>query len=354
MRTTIKARFNPPEVFPLTKQTTTAYVPTTVADLSKLPKIKGFDFSASKGSAALKDLKKFIASYATTGMQASKLAAAIEVVKTMRSEQATIFLTYTSNMVSSGLRDIIRFLVQEKLVQALVTTAGGIEEDFMKCLGDFSLGDFNVNGAYLNEHGINRIGNVFVTNDFYALFETHMHAILDHCYAKQQERGRPLCTSEIIKEMGRSMDEQKLPNREQSIIYWAYKNDIPLFTPAFTDGSLCDMVFFHRQQKGDFFVDISQDMDAIVKLALNAEKSGVLALGGGSSKHYALNAQIFRDGCEFAVYINSHSEEDGSDSGAGTSEAVSWTKIKPNAPQVKVWGDATILFPLLVAGAFVE
>ena len=330
----------------MTKQSTTGYVPTKTADLSKLPKIKGYDFNGKF------NFEEFLKSYSTTGIQASKLGSAIEIIKAMRREKATIFLAYTSNMVSCGLREAICYLVKNNLVNVLITPAGGIEEDFMKTFDKFALGDFNVNAKQMNENGINRTGNIFVTNDFFAFYEIEMHKILDICYEKQKKLNRPLCTSEIIYEMGKYLDDNKMDKREESIIYWAYKNNIPVFSPAFSDGSTGDMIYFHRQMKKDFYVDISQDMDKIVKITLNAEKTGVIALGGGSSKHYTLNAQIFRDGCEFAVYVNTHPDFDASDSGAETSEAVTWTKIKPEAPQVKVVGDASILFPLIVAGAF--
>ena len=77
-------------------------------------------------------------------------------------------------------------------------------------------------------------------------------------------------------------------------------------------------------------------------------------MGGGISKHFALNANIFREGFDYVVYINTAQEFDGSDSGAEPEEAKSWGKISANANTVKVFGDATILFPLLVAGAFVD
>lgn len=331
----------------ITKQSQKGYVPTKTADLSKFPRIKGYDLKNQKF-----DFNRFIEAYSTTGIQASKLSHAIETIKTMRRENAEIFLSYTSNMVSSGVRETIRYLVENKEVSVLICCAGGIEEDFLKTFGDFALGDFNVSGKLLNDQGINRIGNIFVTNDFYAKFEIEMHKILDVCYNKSKKEGRPLCTSEMIYEMGKFMDEQNVENKETSIIYWAYKNKIPIFSPAFTDGSIGDMIYFHRQKKKDFYVDISQDMDKIIKIALNAEKTGVISLGGGSSKHYALNAQIFREGADFAVFINTHPEFDASDSGADCSEAVSWSKIKANAPQVKVYGDASILFPLIIAAIF--
>jgi deoxyhypusine synthase len=330
----------------MTKQSTKGYIPTKTADLSKFPKIKGYDFNQKFS------FSEFIKAYSTTGIQASRLGAAIEIMKAMRREKATTFLSYTSNMVSSGVREIIRYLVQNNQVDVLITNAGGIEEDFIKCFDKFSLGDFNANGKMLNDQGINRIGNIFVTNDFYAFYEIEMHKIFDICYEIQKKENRPLCTSEIIYQMGKYMDDQKMHNREESIIYWAYKNKIPIFSPAFTDGSTGDMVFFHRQKKKDFYIDIGQDMDKIVKIALNAEKTGVICLGGGSPKHFALNAQIFREGTEYTIYVNTHSGDDASDSGAETSEAVTWTKIKHNAPQIKVVGDASIIFPLIVAGAF--
>jgi len=105
--------------------------------------IKGYNFDEDI------DYEKIIDSFATTGAQASNLAQAIKIIKKMRKEKAFIYLGYTSNMVTSGLRDIFRYLAQHKLVDVIVTTAGGIEEDIIKCLGDFKLGDFRLKGAEL-------------------------------------------------------------------------------------------------------------------------------------------------------------------------------------------------------------
>lgn len=322
----------------MTKQSLTGYLPGNCANLDHFPHIKGYDFNEKF------DFNKFLKSYSSTGFQATNLGKAIETIKAMKREKAVIFLSYTSNMASSGVREVIRYLVEHKFVDVLVTTAGGIEEDIIKSLKPFVLGSFEADGRNLFEKGINRIGNIFVTNDRYAYFEKHMNKVLDDAYKQQKKKNKPLCTSEIIEIAGKSI------NSKESILYWACKNKIPVFCPALTDGAFGDMIFFMKQRKNDFFVDISEDMIRIVRLALNAEKTGVIILGGGVAKHYTLNAQIFREGCEFAVYINTAQEYDGSDSGAETNEAVTWGKIKANAPQVKVFGDATIIFPLIVAG----
>merc|ERR1711939_1282710 len=92
-----------------------------------------------------------------------------ELDLTVRQEtRCNIFLGFTSNLVSSGLREIIRFLVQHNCVKAIVTTAGGVEEDLIKCLGPtYSTphGEFNVDGATLRRKGLNRIGNLVVPSE---------------------------------------------------------------------------------------------------------------------------------------------------------------------------------------------
>jgi deoxyhypusine synthase len=99
-----------------------------------------------------------------------------------------IFLGYTSNLVSSGIRDIIRFLVQHKMVDVIVSTAGGIEEDFIKCLANTYLGEFHLHGAGLRSQGLNRIGNLLVPNDNYCKFEDWVMPILDQVLKEQKEQ----------------------------------------------------------------------------------------------------------------------------------------------------------------------
>ena len=130
-----------------------------------LPEVHGYDFN--KGV----HYDKLLDSYLTTGFQATHLAKAIEIIKQMRKEKCTIYLGYTSNMVSSGLRDIFRFLVEHKMVDVLVTTAGGIEEDIIKCIKPFFIGEFSMAGKELREKGINRAGNILIPNSRYCSFE---------------------------------------------------------------------------------------------------------------------------------------------------------------------------------------
>jgi len=112
--------------------------------------IKGYDFNQGV------NWDKIIDSFSSTGFQATHLSKAIEIIKKMKKENCFIYLGYTSNMVSSGLRDIFRYLAEHRMVDVIVTTAGGIEEDIIKCLGDFKLGDFKAPGKDLRDKGITR------------------------------------------------------------------------------------------------------------------------------------------------------------------------------------------------------
>jgi deoxyhypusine synthase len=307
--------------------------------------VKGYDFENGF------DLHKFLASYSATGMQATNLGKAIEIVKQMRKDNATIFLSYNSNMVSSGLREVIAYLVKNKLVHVLVTTSGGVEEDIMKTLKPFFIGDFEAVGKELRSKGVNRIGNVFVPNDRYIEFEKLMQKFLAKMHGEQKKTGHIHTASEFIHELGKEV------NDENSIYYWATKNDIPTFCPALTDGSIGDMIYFFKQndkKNADFGIEISEDMIKIVNIAINAKKTGIIILGGGFVKHHVCNANLYRNGADYAVFISTETEEGGSDSGARPDEAVSWGKIKEAGGMVKVFSDATLTFPLIVAGAFAK
>ncbi|MBW3019004.1 deoxyhypusine synthase [Candidatus Woesearchaeota archaeon] len=307
-----------------------------------LPEIHGYDFN--KGV----DFGKIIDSYANMGFQAAHLAKAIAIIKKMREEKCTIYLGYTSNMVTSGLRDIFRYLAEHKLVDIIVTTAGGIEEDFIKCLGPFLLGRFDADGAKLREDGVNRTGNIFVPNSRYCKFEDWITPLFDELTTKQVETGHIHTPSEIIDFLGSKIDDKS------SIYHWAHKNNIPVFCPALTDGSFGDMLFFFKYKRPELMIDIANDLKKLNDITLNAKKTGIIILGSGVIKHHILNTNLMRNGADYSVYLNNSQEFDGSDAGARPDEAVSWGKLIAGSESVKVFGDATILFPLIVAKAFVD
>lgn len=339
-----------------------------VAVPTDTPTVRGYDFN--KGV----NYDELFASFRTTGLQASSLGAAIDTINKMlrwrlsdepkragepdkdrhgkpldRSKvKCTIFLGYTSNMVSSGVRESIRFLAQHSLVQCIVTTTGGIEEDFMKCMSPFYMGDFKLPGATLRRKGLNRIGNMLVPNKSYCELEAWMNPILDQMLKEQKEQGVVWTPSSFIARLGKEI------NNPDSVYYWAWKNNIPVFCPAMTDGALGDLLYFHSINNPGLIIDIAGDVRRLNDMAVNAPKTGMIVLGGGVAKHHICNANLMRNGADYSVFINTGAGWDGSDSGAHPDEAISWGKIALDATPVKVYGDASIMFPLIVAQTFAK
>ncbi|KJA30043.1 hypothetical protein HYPSUDRAFT_32097 [Hypholoma sublateritium FD-334 SS-4] len=317
-------------------------------------------------------LQGFLQSYERIGFQANSLGKAIHIVNQMRkwrlsdepipeneveeyldsevraNTRCNVFLGYTSNLISSGLREVILHLVKHKHVQVLVTTAGGIEEDIIKCLGKTYLAEFNLDGADLRKKGMNRIGNLIVPNDNYCKFEDWLTPILDAMLAEQMASGQVWTPSSFIRRIGKEI------NNEESVYYWAYKNNIPVFCPALTDGSIGDMIYFHSFRSPGLILDIVQDIRDLNELSRKSRKAGMIVLGGGVCKHQIANAMLIRNGADYSVFINTGQEFDGSDSGARPDEAISWGKIRVGAEAVKVFADATLVFPMLVAATFAQ
>jgi deoxyhypusine synthase len=135
---------------------------------------------------------------------------------------------------------------------------------------------------------------------------------------------------------------------ESSILHWASKNKIPMFIPGPTDGSFGSQLWSFRQMHPKFSIDILKDEDELAEIVFKTKKAGALMIGGGISKHHVIWWNQFRDGLDWAVYLTTAEEWDGSLSGARCREAVSWGKIKEKAKEVTVEGDATITLPILI------
>ena len=317
-------------------------------DLSKLPEIKGYDFEKKHV-----DYEEMFDAFNTTGLQATELGKAIEIAKVMEREQVPIYLSFTSNMVSSGVRETIKYLVKHKKVSIIVTAAGGVEEDIIKAKTPFRIGNFDVKGETLFESGVSRIGNIFATNEHYTYLEFFLRKVFEKVKQDNTKNEYTIISpSELIYYMGKVIEEEKDYDKESSIVYWAYKNNILIYCPGIVDGAIGDMLYFYKKNNKNFIIDPSLDHEKIVDYTINQEKTGAIILGGGISKHYTLNANIFKEGLDYAIYINTAQGFDGSDSGGNIEEAISWAKVRTNAMHAKVNCDASIAFPIIVAKAF--
>ncbi len=297
------------------------------------------DFQWKKGIT----VKDYVDRLGNVGFQSIELKRASEVIIKMKKNNAKIFLTFTSNMVTSGLRGFFAQIVEKRIADIIVTTVGGIEEDIMKALGEkFRIGKFDVDDVELHEQGINRVGNLQITTESYMRFEDFLQPLLKELYDKQKR----WAVSDLLREIGLKLDD------ENSILYQAAKNNVPIFCPAITDGSFGFHLFLFQQKYNDFVVDVVKDFGNILYSTSHDEKKGVIALGGSISKHHAILSTLLNGGADYAVYMTTAHKTSGSMSGATTQEAKSWGKVKDESDIATVNGDVTIMFPLAMIRVF--
>ena len=256
------------------------------------------------------------------GFQGTGLRRASDIVLEMKRNRSKVYLTFTSNMVTSGLRGLFAQLIRLGVADIIVTTTGGVEEDIMRALGeDFLIRDFTSDDVGLHEKGMNRVGNLLITNESYAKFEDYMMPVLKKVYYRKKR----LSVSELLHEIGLLLED------ENSILFQASRKGVPVFCPAITDGSLGFHLYMFQQKYPDFIVDVVRDFSNLLASSSFDEKKGVIALGGGVSKHHAIFGMLLNGGCDFAVYMTTSQAYSGSMGGATTSEGKTWGKVKVDA-----------------------
>jgi deoxyhypusine synthase len=299
------------------------------------------DFIWKKGLS----VKELVNNYEGVGFQSHELFRGSELIKKMKKNSAKIYFSFTSNMVTTGLRGFFAQVIKYKMCDVICTTTGAVEEDIMKSFGEkFILGSFASDDNELYERGENRVGNVLIKNESYERFESKMQDMLSDIY----ETKKKLSVNQLLKEIGLRIKD------ENSFLYQAAINNVPVFCPAITDGSLGFDLYLFKQDHKDFEIDIIKDFSDIIFTTTHDEKKAIIALGGGVSKHHVILTTLINGGADYALYMTTASATSGSLSGATTQEAKSWGKIKDDADAVTVYGDVTITFPLAMIKALEE
>lgn len=279
------------------------------------------------------------------GFVAKKVGVAVDILERMeRDKECFKFLSFPACIVATGCRGIIRDLVKKKLVDAIITTCGTLDHDLARSWRDYYHGDFMMDDAKLRRAGVNRLGNVLVPNESYGLIlEEKMQPILEELW---REGKREFSGNELIWEFGKRADKK-------SILYWAWKNKVPVFVPGIFDGAFGNQLWMFWQAHRGFKLDQFKEEQAIADIVFSTKRAGALMVGGGISKHHVMWWNQFRAGLDYVVYITTAPEWDGSLSGARIREGVSWGKVKARAKFITVEGDATVLLPLMI-GALIE
>jgi len=274
---------------------------------------------------------------------AGKVGEAAELVSEMFSDpDYTVFLTLAGPIVPAGCRRIIGDLIQNDYVDVLVTTGANMVHDMVEALGyRHMVGTFAAEDRRLRKENIGRIGDIYIEQEAFQGLEKWLFKTVD---AIPEEKRRRISAAELLNEIGKRIRDK------ESILAVAARKKVPVICPAFVDSIAGFQLWTFGQDKTlriDPLLDISVLMDKVCE----AKKVGVIILGGGVAKHFALFANTFREGVDAAVQITMDRPEPGGLSGASLEEAISWGKVKPKGRAVTVVCDATIAFPLIVAAA---
>jgi len=274
---------------------------------------------------------------------AGKVGRAAELMTEMFNDKDyTVFLTMAGPLVPGGLRRIISDLIDQEYVKAVVTTGANMVHDMVEALGYKHLvGTFLAEDKKLRAKDIGRIGDIYIEQEAFKSLEKWMYKILENMPEEKRERISP---SELLFEIGKQIQDP------ESILATAAKKGVPIISPGFIDSIAGFHLWVFGQDKKmgiDPLLDVTKLMDKVYE----AKKVGIIILGGGWPKHFALFANTFREGVDCAIQITMDRPEPGGLSGATLEEAVSWGKVKPEGKAVTVICDVTIAFPLIVASA---
>src|SRR3989338_6079994 len=302
------------------------------------------DFSFGKELSASDLLNQF---GEAGGFTAKKVAVGLEIFEAMITEKGCIkFLSFPADICATGTRGAIIHLIKNKLVDVIITTCGTLDHDISRSAGPYFHGDFGLDDAELHKKGFHRLGNILIKQEKHGpAIEDFVRPILNELF---KSGIKSISTKDLCAKLGEHL-------KEDTVLYWAWKNKIPVFIPGITDGAVGSQLW-QFSQNHDFKMDVLADEKEIAKIIFDAKKAGALMLGGGISKHHVTWWNQFRDGLDYAVQITTAPEWDGSLSGAQVREAVSWGKVREDAKEdedyVTIESEATVVLPLMTAALF--
>ena len=296
------------------------------------------------------------------GFTATKLAEARNILYEMKAQiqndkDVLNWLSFPACLCATGTRGFFVEAIKREMFNVVSTTCGMLDHDIARAYKHYYHGSFELDDIELGEYGLMRLGNVIVPESSYGeIIEKMVLPALEEIRADRiKETGKSgaalwlgFGSAHLIWELGERI------GTPDTIIYWAAKNKIPIVIPGITDGSIGAQLFMFRQKYRDFHIDTLADEQILSDLTWDVETSNALMIGGGISKHHVIWWNQYRGGLDSAVYITTAPEYDGSLSGARLKEAISWGKMRAEAPHVCVEGDASVLLPLLGADLFCD
>ncbi len=302
------------------------------------------------------DARPLIQAYGDMAFQARNLARATDILNRMLADrECSVILTIAGSLCSAGLKDALALMVETNMVDAIVSTGANIvDQDFFEGMGfrHYKGAPHAVDDQKLRSLGIDRIYDTYIDED--QLRECDM-AIAEIAGTLEP---RAYSSREFIHAMGAWLDKRGL-GCEHSLVHAAYKKDVPIFCPAFSDCSAGFGLVHHQWHNEKYLtIDSVADFRELTRIKLEAGETGIFMLGGGVPKNFTQDVVVATDilGEEkpmhkYALQITVADERDGALSGSTLQEACSWGKVDTAFEQM-VWGEATLVLPLMVSDAW--
>ena len=275
------------------------------------------------------------------GFEAVNLSTGLEILSEMIPDEKCVkFISFVGAVISTGLRGIIKDMIKNNWFNVAITTCGALDHDIARHYSHYKEGSFSMDDRELADQDIHRLGNVLVPMKSYGpLIEEKMQAFLEEEY---QKGVKEMSSADVCKMIGRHLGED-------SFLHWAFKNNVDVVVPGIMDGAVGSQIWMFSQKHSDFKLNLLEDANLLSGIIFKAEKSGALMIGGGISKHHTLWWNQYREGLDYAFYITTAQEFDGSLSGALVREAISWGKVTQKARETTLHAEVTTILPFIYA-----
>jgi len=274
----------------------------------------------------------------------------------VRDEKCAVILTLAGSLFSAGLKRVVYDLVQNNMVDAIVSTGAiMVDQDFFEALGfKHYIGSPYVDDNEMRELHIDRIYDTFIDEDELRICDDTTAEIFDSL------EPRPYSSRELLWHFGKYLEEKGGPKVDDSVIYAAYKNNVPIFVPAFSDCSAGFGIVMHQHKNPEKHLsfDSGKDFYELTQIKLHAKETGIFMIGGGVPKNFTQDIVVAADILvedasmhKYAVQITVADVRDGALSSSTLKEASSWGKVETTYEQM-VYSEATLAMPLIAGYAY--
>jgi deoxyhypusine synthase len=276
------------------------------------------------------------------------------LVRMIDDKDCTTMLTLAGSTSAGGCMKVYADMIKHNMIDAVVATGASIVDmDFFEALGfKHYQGTPFVDDHMLRDNYVDRIYDTYINEKELQSCDATVLKIADGL------EHRPYSSREFIREMGRYLT--KNAKKKDSLVELAFKNDVPIFCPAFSDSSAGFGLVMHQHAnpKSHVSIDSVKDFYELTKIKMKAKTSGLFMIGGGVPKNFAQDTVVCAEclGVEvpmhqYAVQITVADVRDGACSSSTLKEASSWGKVETTYEQM-VYAEATTVVPLIFSYAY--